>query len=399
MWTTPKDLKTQLLRFWDNGDLLRDDVTGNTVFPLSLKIKSPSSTDITNRFEDVRTWIAELANTRSLRVEWREVRHPVQGLQRLPQRIWIDSIDDALYLIDKQQERNIFKSLVEQTHQDCPGLLPWLEKRPLLAVELANKWQHLLAIVNWISTHPLPKIYLRQVDIPLISTKFIESHRPVLSELLDLVIPSSQIDTTKSGTSQFAARYGFLEKPIRIRFRILDPEIQALTGISCPDITLDVSSFSQLKINVQKILITENEINFLALPNLPASIAIFGSGYGWDALAKAQWLEQCAIHYWGDIDTHGFAILNQLRGHFSHVKSFLMDRTTLEAHKSLWGIEDKPQRADLHKLTPEELDLYNHLRDNRIQTGLRLEQEHIGYHWVQKHISQLFSLRSTDTAT
>lgn len=153
--------------------------------------------------------------------------------------------------------------------------------------------------------------------------------------------------------------------------------------------TLIVSSFSQLAIDVRRVFITENETNFLALPNVPGAIAIFGSGYGWGALAQAWWLEQCAIHYWGDIDTHGFAILDQLRSHFSHVDSFLMDRASLDAHVSFWGREDKQQRGDLHRLTPEELSLYNDLRDNRIREGLRLEQEHLSFGWVQERIDQL----------
>lgn len=386
MWTRPKDLKAQLMRLWDRGDLLRDAVTGKERFPLSLSIKGPSSADITNNFEAVRTWIAELANTHPLRVEWQDVRHRVQGLQKLPQRVWIDSLDNALDWLGKRREWDGFTAVLKKTQQDCPSVLPWLEKRPLLALGLADQWQRLLAIVDWVTTHPQSKIYLRQVDIPGIHTKFIESNRAVLAELLDLSIATDYVDTTKNGLAQFSARYGFLEKPTRIRFRVLDPDIQTVSGLSCPDLTLDAQSFSQLNINVRRVLITENEINFLALPQLPETIAIFGSGYGWDALALARWMEQCDIYYWGDIDTHGFAILNQLRGHFSHVTSLLMDRLTLEVHESFWGLEAKPQRADLHRLTPEELDLYNHLRDNRIRTGLRLEQEHIGYHWVQEQL-------------
>jgi hypothetical protein len=101
------------------------------------------------------------------------------------------------------------------------------------------------------------------------------------------------------------------------------------------------------------------------------------------------WLEQTAIHYWGDIDTHGFAILDQLRHHFSHVESFLMDRATVDAHVAFWGREDKPQRADLHRLTQEKLRLYDDLRDNRIREGLRLEQEHLSFGWVRERIEQL----------
>ena len=44
-------------------------------------------------------------------------------------------------------------------------------------------------------------------------------------------------------------------------------------------------------------------------------------------------------HRWGDIDTHGFAILDQLRGILDSVQSLLMDRETLFAFLSQWGRE------------------------------------------------------------
>jgi hypothetical protein len=272
--------------------------------------------------------------------------------------------------------------------------MPWLEKRPLQALELEGEWPRLLAVVDWVRKHPRPAVYLRQVDLPGVHSKFIETHRAVLAvlaDLLDLALSADSLDITRTGVAQFSARYGFLDKPTRIRFRILDPGIHVVGGTSCPDITLDANSFSQLAIDVRRVFITENETNFLALPNVPVPgmIAIFGSGYGWGALAQARWLEQCAIHYWGDIDTHGFAILDQLRSHFSHVDSFLMDRASLDAHVSFWGREDRPQRCNLHRLTPEELSLYNDLRDNRIREGLRLEQEHLSFGWVQERIDRL----------
>ena len=337
MWTTPKDLKAQLARLWDRGELLRDVVTGNPRFPLRLTIKGPASGDITERFDGVRTWAAELANASPLRLEWQEIRHRVQGLQRLPSSCWIDSMDDALGWIGKRRERDRFSNLLQMTRQQNPSLVPWLEKRPLQALELEGEWPRLLAVVDWVRNHPRPAIYLRQVDLPGVHSKFIETHRAVLAELLDLALPADGVDTAKTGVAHFAARYGFLDKPTRIRFRVLDPEIRAVAGTTCPDITLDASSFSQLAIDVRRVFITENEINFLVLPNVSGAIAIFGSGYGWDALAQARWLERCAIHYWGDIDTHGFAILDQLRKHFSHADSFLMDRASLDAHVSFWG--------------------------------------------------------------
>ncbi len=388
-WTTPKDLKVQLERLWERGELLRDSVTGQARFPLRLTLKGPTSADITERFDRVRPWAADLAGVPFLRVDWQEVRHRVQGLQRLPASVWVDRREDALRWLGRRTDAEQFAAQVAITRQAQPGLLPWLEKRPLQALALADEWPRLLAVVAWRKAHPQPGIYLRQVDVPGVHSKFIEAHRAVLAELLDLALPADQVDASKTGMAQFAARYGFREKPQRIRLRLLDPAMRVLAGTECPDLTLDADSFSRLAIAPARVLITENETNFLALPQLPGAIAIFGAGYGWEALAKARWLEHCALHYWGDIDTHGFAILDQLRAHFGQVQSLLMDRATLDAHAAFWGREDKPLQADLQRLTPAERALYLDLRDNRLRDHLRLEQEHLGFAWVRDRLAQL----------
>ena len=90
--------------------------------------------------------------------------------------------------------------------------------------------------------------------------------------------------------------------------------------------------------------------------------------------------------YWGDIDTHGFAILSQLRARFAHVESVLMDHATLMAHPHAWGEEDAPIRHDLPHLAPDEQAVYDSLRDNAIRPNLRLEQEKIGFHWVNARL-------------
>lgn len=388
-WTGPREMKAELARLWERGELLRDAVTGNARFPLRLSLKHPGSADITDRFNEVRTWAAELAATDSIRVEWQELRHRVQGAQKLPASVWVETIADALTWLDKRREWERFSTQVFATRQTHPALLPWLKKRPLQALELSAEWSRLLTVVTWLVEHPRPDIYLRQVDLPGVHSKFIEAHRGVLTGLLDLALSADAVDRSKNGISHFSARYGFLEKPTRIRFRVLDPAIRAVPGAQCPDVTVDADSFSRLELDVRRVFITENETNFLAFPQVRDAIVIFGAGYGWDALAHAHWLSGCSIHYWGDIDTHGFGILDQLRGHFDHVASFLMDRATLDAHITVWGSEDKPLRVDLHRLKPDERALYDDLRDNRIRAGLRLEQEHIGFHWLAHCLEQL----------
>lgn len=381
-WTRPADLKAQLARLWERGELLRPAVTGEDGFPFRLTLKGPSSADLTDRFEAVRLWSTELAAMPHLRLVWREVRHRVQGLQRLPGQVWVDGLDDAFALLGRRRDAERFSGLVGLARARVPAVLPWLERRPLQALALADEWPRLLDLVGWLIAHPRPGVYPRQVDVPGVHSKFIETHRAVLSELLDLALPAHAIQADCTGVTRFNQRYGFLIKPVRIRFRVLDERIPLVPGADHPDVTLDADSFAGLDLPVRRVFITENETNFLAFPRAADAVVIFGAGYGWEALAQARWLERCVVHYWGDIDTHGFAILDQLRGRLPGVRSFLMDRATLDAHQAQWGEEPDPVIHDLVRLTTEEQALFDDLRDNRIRVGLRLEQERVGFQWL-----------------
>lgn len=98
-------------------------------------------------------------------------------------------------------------------------------------------------------------------------------------------------------------------------------------------------------------------------------------------LAQAAWLAGCRVCYWGDIDTHGFAILDQLRAYLPHAHSFLMDRDTLLAFEAQWGREETKILRGLSRLSAKERTLYDDLRDNRLRRNLRLEQKSIGFDW------------------
>jgi hypothetical protein len=393
-WTTPTDLRAQVQRLWDRGDLLRAAVSDAVPWPLRLTLKAPSAADLSDRFEAVRDWVRTIADIPHVRIEWREWNHRVQGTQRLPAAVRVNSLQDALAFIGKVRQAQRFDMLWQQTAPVQPALLAWMSRRPLQALDLADRWERLLAVVEWLQVHPRPSVYLRQVDAPGVDSKFIEAHRGVLTEMLDSALPPEAVDARASGVAQFARRFGFLDKPVRIRFRLLDPVLPSLPGCHAlpgvlPDITLDAASFAALALPVEQVFITENETNLLAFPEVARAIVVFGAGYGWEALARAAWLHRCRLHYWGDIDTHGFAILDQLRGHFPHAASFLMDRETLLAHRSHWGEEPKPARHDLSRLTTEEAAVYDDLRFDRLQSRLRLEQERIGYGWVCDRLASI----------
>lgn len=382
-WTTPADLRAQVQRLWDRGELLRAAVADTVSWPLRLRLKPPGAADLSDRFEAVRDWVRAIADTPQVRIEWREWNHRVQGMQRLPAAVWIDTLQDALAFIGEARRAPRFEAVWQQTATAQPPLLAWLSRRPIQALDLVDRWDRLLAVVAWLQAHPRPAVYLRQVDVPGVDIKFIEDHRGVLAELLDLTLPPEVIELDATSVAQFTRRFGFLDKPARIRFRLLDPSLPSLPGCEgLPDITLDAGSFAALTLPVRRVFITENETNFLALPPAADAIVVFGAGYGWEPLARAEWLHRCQLHYWGDIDTHGFAILDQLRGDFPGVASFLMDRATLLAHRLHWGEEPDPARHDLVRLTPEESAVYDDLRFDRHQPRLRLEQERVGFGWL-----------------
>jgi hypothetical protein len=62
-----------------------------------------------------------------------------------------------------------------------------------------------------------------------------------------------------------------------------------------------------------------------------------------------------------------------------------MDRATLDAHRALWVKEpaEKHYTGDTSRLTAEERALFDDLRADRFGERVRLEQERIGYTWLE----------------
>lgn len=388
-WTTLADVRAHLLKLWERGKILRNVVSGEALFPLTIPSKRPTSAQLREHFNAARDWLATLRAEPRLRVELVDRKHPVFGLNQSPRAIWVDSLDAALSFIGKTPDYRRFVTLLYYTRSTAPALLPWLAKRPLRALEHAPSWPLLLDVVCRLQAAPRPGVFLRELDIPGVHSKFIEVHRALLAELLDAALPAESIDPLASSTQQFAQRYGFLDKPERVRLRILDPAQQLLPGPPIQDIQLDARTFAALRPTVGRIFITENEINFLSFPALPDSMVLFGAGYGFAALRGADWLQQCSVHYWGDIDTHGFAILDQLRALLPHAQSLLMDRQTLLQHRDNWVQEERPTRRELMRLDDVETALYAALCANQLGDNIRLEQERIDTAWVQRAIAGL----------
>jgi hypothetical protein len=116
---------------------------------------------------------------------------------------------------------------------------------------------------------------------------------------------------------------------------------------------------------------------------------VFGLGYGLELLSSAVWMQDREVYYWGDIDTHGFAMLDRLRGFFPAARSLLMDRETLLAHRALWVREDTPFRGPLTRLESDERELFETLLHNQLGDGIRLEQERVSFGRVRQTMQEI----------
>jgi hypothetical protein len=393
-WTKPADLTDQISRHWTQGRILAAKINGAPLFPLRLRLRGPDTKALGQRFEEVRAWIRDLEDgSRAKRgfgydIEWIDINHRQLGRNQIPDRISVSTEADALRLIGKTKDAQRFDECVQSTLGAFPTLAEWIRRRPLTMLENAADWHRILSILAWVRDHPRSGLYLRQVDIAGVDTKFIEGRRGLLAELLDVVQSTQRNEQILGGTRSFEQRFGLRNKPPLIRFRVLDGQL-AINGLS--DISVPAKQFASLSLPVQRVFITENEINGLAFPDVARGVVIFGLGYGLALLSGVDWLKDREIHYWGDIDTHGFAMLDRLRSMFPDAWSLLMDRETLMAHRSLWVHETVPHEGSLARLTDAEQTLFEDLQFDRVGERVRLEQERISFSFLQQALQRICS--------
>jgi hypothetical protein len=392
-WTGPEDLTAQLVQLWNRGRFLATNTGESELFPLRLRLRGPDAKALGSRFDEVRSWIRSLEEGSRARrgfgyeIEWADVNHRQLGRNRLPDRIVVPTEADVLKLIGREKEARRFQDLHKITTAMFPELAEWLRRRPFVSLDHATEWPKILSILRWFRDNPNSNLYLRQLDIPDIDTKFIEARKPLLNELLEVLLGNNGGGLAAQGIRTFEQRYGLRGKPSTIRFRILDRRL-SIGGLS--DIAVPDADFASLMLPAPRIFITENEINGLAFPDLPDSIVVFGLGYALDRLAAASWMADRTIHYWGDIDTHGFAMLDRLRAYFPRTRSLLMDQQTLLAHRALWVREQSPHGGSLSRLDSDERALFEELAGDQHGLGVRLEQERIPFGWVRKALSALY---------
>ncbi|MDZ7844390.1 MAG: DUF3322 domain-containing protein [Anaerolineales bacterium] len=242
VWTRPSDIQARVRRWWDRGEILAAIVTGEPVFPREIRLTGPKARDINEDFGAVMDWVRDMQDASreraghgyDLRRENRRSR--LHGENRIPVAAVIPDEANALRLIRRGTDAERFRRAVDATRTRLPMLHDWLSRRPLQVLEHIEDWTRILDVVDWFRRHPRPGLYLRQLEIPGVDSKFIEARRGLIAELLDAVLPADAIDTDATGSRGFNRRYGLASEPPLIRFRILDPALalHGLTDLSVP---------------------------------------------------------------------------------------------------------------------------------------------------------------------
>ncbi|MCQ9385295.1 DUF2220 family protein [Brevibacterium sp. 50QC2O2] len=348
---------------------------------------------------DWRLFAASHQGIDGLTVDWATRRWAGATRQQLPVRLRLDTRTAALRLTGLTERFSLMRArarllagigggLVEST--PAPEVAAAL--RPLLGrlAELpAVEVDRLAAVLTWFVEHPEEDVEaadghlrppsVRELPIERVDTKWIETHRGLIAPLLPVLAAGR-------------ARRLRHKQPL-VRVRILDPT--ALTGpwpAGIDDVSLPVDQAARLAVAPgTTVLVVENEESFLSLPavgsagngaDVPMGLAIFGDGRAAAVLSGLDWLDDCRILYWGDVDTHGFAILDMVRARFPRTRSVLMNATVRDRFAHLAGREPTlfTRTADeLTHLTPAERACCASL------AGLgdyRLEQERIPWSYV-----------------
>lgn len=391
-WTTPEDIRTRVGRRWRSGQLLRLWAANEPFCEIDLPLRGPTARDLADHLEDARAWDNAIrrasAGGRAFDVVDAHVGGRHLGRSTIPRRARLTSFDQVWQLLGVHDQVERYREILHRAAEfDAAGgpssatsrPREWALEKPLIALQLAPVWPQVLSAFKWLTLNRGSGKYLRQVSVPGVHTKFIASHRQVLADMLEV----------RRGAGDFLTDLGLSATPTFLRMRFHPGAFGMPESIT--EVQLQAPEFHTLATaaggGVEHVLVIENEITYLSVPVPAGGVVMWGRGYAVHNPAAVEWLRQRRVTYWGDLDTHGFAILNRLRRHLPNVRSVMMDERTLLAHQDHWVSEPQPTNADLTHLTPQELRTYRDLVTDRFGDRVRLEQEYISWPWALEHLA------------
>lgn len=369
----PEEVRASLLRRFQSKH--REWLTGDTVnlWPLEISLGIPTERSALKQVEGVRAWVAAWQAWRGMgSLSWVERRWQSLGVQRLPEKLILQGPEAVAGWISEAERWNLAVVRHQALAARWPQLNPHLSRHFGVLADYSDlDFQRLFSLLGWICGNPASNLYPRQLPIAGLDSKWLERRKALVADLMATI----QADTGR--TLGFHDRCGLKAPPQLVRMRILDKTLRACVG-GLSDVSAPVEDLVVINMLPSVVFIVENLQTALAMPDIPGAVVIMALGYHVDVLNRLPWVSSARCVYWGDLDTHGFAILNRTRTYLPEVQSVLMDEETLLRHEPLWVCEQQQHHAaDLELLTDCERALYLALKQQHWGQNIRLEQERV----------------------
>lgn len=364
---------------------------GSGQWPMTVNLGIPTERDVAQDVAGVRRWVDAWSTwSRPARLSWESRQWSRLGTQALPASLEIPGPSDLATLIGQGKRWRTAAARYQKFVERWPRLESHaaLGRNFVVLADYAEvDFARLFSMLDWLEKNPCSGLAPRQLPVAGLDTKWLEKRAGVVSDLL------RTIRGIEDG-ADFYSVCGLKRPAPRIRAHILCPSLRMAIG-GLRDIEVPVAELSELPIAPRHAIIVENLETGLALPDMPATVAVMRLGNAVSLLAEVSWLRTCDLLYWGDIDTHGYAILNRARSHFPKIKSVMMDPDTFLASRELW-VEENVQcsEPELALLTTTEREVFEGLRNGKWGNNLRLEQERISWPEAMKNLREnaLFSV-------
>lgn len=359
----------------------------------TIALGAPTQSEAAGDPEAVRAWAAAWSGWESGQqpgeVVWEDRHWPRLGTQRLPVALVIDSPDDVAKLADQGSRWQCAAARHPLLSVDCGWITGKSTPQRLfdaLADYSDRDFERLLALMRWLADHPASGLQLRQLPVVGLDTKWVEQRRGLIVDLLQSRSPQAPDGQTQR---DLLALLGLAKPPTRLRIRLLGDDLRRQAGGLC-DIEAPIDELAALAMAPRLAFVVENLESGLALPAVPGAVALMKLGHAVNLLRQLPWLRTARVMVWGDIDTHGFAILDRVRSVLPQAESMLMDRDTLLNHRALWVDEPRPYDGpNLGWLSESERTVFGGLVGNLWGVNVRLEQERLPWPLVLAALARL----------
>ncbi|WP_298619374.1 DUF3322 and DUF2220 domain-containing protein [uncultured Zoogloea sp.] len=352
-------------------------LAGEGAWPLTVNLGVPTEKDITDDVAAVRAWAsAWQSRTGPGELMFEERQFARLGRHRLPVSLTLPDAAAVADCVGQLRRWEIATQRCQQMRERWPdmGGRALATRFDVLADYSAVDFERLVSLLAWLNANRASGLYLRQIPVEGVDTKWLEKRTGLVAGLLRSLREVSEEE------SDFYRLFGLRKPAHRVRIRALCPALRQAIGGLC-DIEAPLAEIAALPISPRAVVVVENLETGLALPDLPDTMVVMRLGNAVGAVGELPWLVGAeVVLYWGDIDTHGFAILNRARRAVPHLRSVLMDEETLLSHRSLW-VEEAAQcpNVPLDALTAEEQSVYENLRVSAWGPRIRMEQERLGW--------------------